>query len=38
LYYKPMVRWIWAGGLVMMCGGLVALTDRRYRPATKRVE
>jgi cytochrome c-type biogenesis protein CcmF len=31
LYYKPMVRWIWAGGVMMMLGGVVALTDRRYR-------
>jgi cytochrome c-type biogenesis protein CcmF len=31
LYYKPMVRWIWAGGVMMMLGGLVALGDRRYR-------
>ncbi len=34
LYYKPMIRWIWAGGIVMMLGGLVACTDRRYRAAS----
>lgn len=30
LYYKPFVRWIWAGGFLILCGGLLALTDRRY--------
>jgi cytochrome c-type biogenesis protein CcmF len=31
LQYKPMVRFIWFGALVMALGGLVAVTDRRYR-------
>ena len=31
LQYKPLVRFIWLGALVMALGGLVALTDRRYR-------
>jgi cytochrome c-type biogenesis protein CcmF len=35
LQYKPMVRFIWLGALVMALGGLVAVTDRRYR--TRRV-
>jgi cytochrome c-type biogenesis protein CcmF len=30
LYYKPFVRWIWWGGFLMVLGGLLALTDRRY--------
>ncbi len=30
--YKPMVRFIWLGALVMALGGFVAITDRRYRP------
>ena len=30
LYYKPFVRWIWAGGFLILAGGFVALTDRRY--------
>ncbi len=31
LYYKPFVRWIWGGAFLMILGGLIALTDRRYR-------
>jgi cytochrome c-type biogenesis protein CcmF len=31
IYYKPFIRWIWAGGILMMCGGLLAVADRRYR-------
>jgi cytochrome c-type biogenesis protein CcmF len=31
LQYKPMVRFIWFGALVMMIGGFIAITDRRYR-------
>ena len=26
LYYKPFIRWIWAGGLLMIIGGLCAIT------------
>jgi cytochrome c-type biogenesis protein CcmF len=40
LQYKPMVRFIWLGALVMAIGGLVSVTDRRYRArkrATSRV-
>ena len=31
IYHKPLVRWIWTGGLLMALGGLLAATDRRYR-------
>ena len=31
IYYKPFVRWIWLGALMMGIGGLIAVTDRRYR-------
>ena len=31
IYYKPFVRWIWAGGILMMLGALIAVSDRRYR-------
>jgi cytochrome c-type biogenesis protein CcmF len=38
IQYKPLVRFIWLGALVMALGGLIAATDRRYRlrnPATE---
>ncbi|RZZ81066.1 heme lyase CcmF/NrfE family subunit [Pseudoxanthomonas winnipegensis] len=28
---KPMVRWIWAGAVLMALGGLVSAADRRFR-------
>ncbi|MGO1295817.1 MAG: heme lyase CcmF/NrfE family subunit [Vibrio sp.] len=31
IYYKPFIRWIWCGGLLMALGGLLVVTDRRYR-------
>jgi cytochrome c-type biogenesis protein CcmF len=31
LQYKPMIRFIWLGALVMAFGGLLAASDRRYR-------
>ena len=31
LQYKPLIRWIWLGTLIMAFGGIFALTDRRYR-------
>jgi len=31
LYHKPMVEWIWVGCALMAFGGLLALSDRRYR-------
>ena len=36
VYYKPFVDWIWGGALVMALGGLFAISDRRYRLATRR--
>ncbi|MCU7871879.1 MAG: heme lyase CcmF/NrfE family subunit [Candidatus Thiodiazotropha sp. (ex Lucinoma borealis)] len=36
LYYKPYVRWIWLGGVLMGLGGILAITDRRYRTARVR--
>ncbi len=31
VHVKPFVRWIWGGALLMMLGGLVTATDRRFR-------
>jgi cytochrome c-type biogenesis protein CcmF len=31
IQYKPMIRFIWFGAFVMALGGLVTVTDRRYR-------
>jgi len=31
IQYKPLVRYIWLGALVMAIGGFIAGTDRRYR-------
>ncbi len=31
IQYKPMIRFIWLGAIVMALGGLIAVTDRRYR-------
>lgn len=31
VYYKPFMSWIWGGCLLMALGGLLAMSDRRYR-------
>ena len=31
IYHKPFIRWIWLGSILMMCGGLIAAGDKRYR-------
>ncbi len=31
VYHKPFVDWIWGGCVLMGLGGLLALSDRRYR-------
>jgi cytochrome c-type biogenesis protein CcmF len=31
VYIKPFVDWIWAGCLLMALGGMLAISDRRYR-------
>jgi cytochrome c-type biogenesis protein CcmF len=33
VYVKPLMRWIWFGGLLMALGGAFALSDPRYRLA-----
>lgn len=32
-YIKPFASWIWLGAALMALGGLISLTDRRYRVA-----
>ncbi|MCF6218586.1 MAG: heme lyase CcmF/NrfE family subunit [Gammaproteobacteria bacterium] len=36
VYYKPFVNWIWAGCFIMALGGLVAVSDKRYRVRAKK--
>jgi cytochrome c-type biogenesis protein CcmF len=36
VYIKPFVDWIWAGCLLMSLGGILAISDRRYRIHNKR--
>ena len=36
LYFKPLVQWIWIGGLVMAIGGMLSLSDRRHRVGAPR--
>jgi cytochrome c-type biogenesis protein CcmF len=31
VYDKPFVTWVWGGCIIMALGGLLALSDRRYR-------
>ncbi len=35
IYYKPLIRWIWLGGLLIALGALLATFDRRYRLRVK---
>jgi len=36
LQFKPFVRWIWLGALLMTAGALLAASDPRYRKQAKR--
>jgi cytochrome c-type biogenesis protein CcmF len=36
LYHKPFIDWIWGGCLIMALGGVLAISDRRYRLAWRR--
>ncbi len=35
-YSKPYVTWIWFGCIIMAVGGLIAMSDRRYRARKKK--
>lgn len=30
IHFKPFIRWIWLGAIIMALGGLFAASDRRY--------
>ena len=32
-YYKPLANWIWGGSILMALGGVLSLSDRRFRVA-----
>ncbi len=34
LQYKPLIRWIWGGAILMALGGVITLFDARYRTRT----
>jgi cytochrome c-type biogenesis protein CcmF len=36
LYHKPFIDWIWGGCLLMALGGMLAISDRRYRLGWRR--
>jgi cytochrome c-type biogenesis protein CcmF len=36
--HKPFIDWIWGGCLIMALGGVLAMSDRRYRLAWRREE
>jgi cytochrome c-type biogenesis protein CcmF len=36
IYYKPLIRWIWLGGLLIALGALLAAFDKRYRLSSVR--
>jgi cytochrome c-type biogenesis protein CcmF len=35
VYYKPLIRWIWLGTILMTVGGVLAVSDRRYRQTVR---
>ncbi len=37
VYIKPFVDWIWAGCVLMALGGIMAISDRRYRIHSKKL-
>jgi len=36
VYYKPLVSWIWLGCVFMALGGVIAISDRRYRTLARK--
>ena len=35
VFYKPFVSWLWYGAILMVLGGLLAVSDRRYRKSAE---
>ena len=33
IYVKPFIAWIWGGAFIMALGGVLSISDRRYRMA-----
>ena len=31
IYHNPLAPWMWGGAVLMVIGGLISLTDRRFR-------
>ena len=38
IQYKPFVRWVWLGAILMGLGGLFAAFDKRYRRLSKKAQ
>jgi cytochrome c-type biogenesis protein CcmF len=38
IYHKPFIDWIWGGCFLMALGGLLAITDKRYRIARREAD
>jgi cytochrome c-type biogenesis protein CcmF len=38
VFHKPFINWLWLGAVVMVAGGFLAASDRRYRIAVKKLE
>jgi cytochrome c-type biogenesis protein CcmF len=38
IYHKPFINWLWIGALLMVAGGFMAASDRRYRIGVKQAE
>jgi cytochrome c-type biogenesis protein CcmF len=36
VYYNPFDDWIWGGCLLMALGGVLAMSDKRYRMKLKK--
>jgi cytochrome c-type biogenesis protein CcmF len=36
VYYKPFIDWVWGGCLLMALGGILSISDKRYRIRLKR--